>query len=137
MSDSVPQQRQGWGGGGGRDLPRKESDDTQIVAEILKEAGAPRQTASVKEAVERTLPLSPHIVSAGVGLLCKGQGQFLGLLACGAEAGVFGRTALGIDLTYQALLFESRMVTASPNPTVNGTFQTTTHAGAITLRVNF
>jgi long-chain fatty acid transport protein len=78
-----------------------------------------------------------HIVSAGVGLLCKGQGQFWGLLACGSEAGVFGRTALGIDLAYQALLFESRTVTGSPNPTVNGTYQTTTHAGSITLRVNF
>jgi predicted DsbA family dithiol-disulfide isomerase len=71
MSDSVPRQRQGWGGGAGRDIPRKESDDTQIVAEILKEAGAPRQTASVKEAVERTLPLSPRkrLVGTKVGRL--------------------------------------------------------------------
>ena len=60
MSDSGPQQRQGWGGRGGRDLPCKESDDTQIVAEILKEAGTPRLTASVKKAVERTLPCRPE-----------------------------------------------------------------------------
>lgn len=78
-----------------------------------------------------------HILSAGVGLLCKGQGQFLGLIPCGSEAGVFGRTALGIDLAYQALLFESRTVIGSPNPTVNGTYQTTTHVGSITFRVNF
>lgn len=48
MSDSVPQQRQGWEG--------EIYHDTQIVAETLKEAGAPRQTASVKEAVEKKNP---------------------------------------------------------------------------------
>ena len=78
-----------------------------------------------------------HTLSAGVGLLCKGNGQFLGLLTCGSESGFFGRNALGIDLAYHALLFNSRTVTASPNPTVNGTYETTTHAGAITMRVNF
>ena len=33
--------------------PRKHSVDTQIIAEILKEAAEPRQSASVKEAVEK------------------------------------------------------------------------------------
>lgn len=76
-------------------------------------------------------------LSVGVGLLCKENGRFLGLLTCGSEAGFFDRNALGIDLAYQALLFESRTVTGNPNPTVNGTYQTTTHAGSITMRVNF
>lgn len=78
-----------------------------------------------------------HILSAGVGFLCKEHGRFLGLLECGSEAGFFGRNALGIDLAYQALLFNSRTVTGSPNPTVNGTYDTTTHAGSLTMRVNF
>lgn len=78
-----------------------------------------------------------HTLSVGVGLLCKETGTFLGLLACGSEGGFFTRKALGIDVAYQALLFESRTVTGSPNPTVNGTYQTTTHAGAMTMRVNF
>lgn len=78
-----------------------------------------------------------HTLSVGVGLLCKETGRFLGLLACGSEAGFFGRKALGIDVAYQALLFESRTVIGNPNPTVNGTYETTTHAGSVTMRVNF
>jgi len=35
---------------------RKQSDDTQIVAEILKEAAKPRLSASVKEALEKENP---------------------------------------------------------------------------------
>lgn len=78
-----------------------------------------------------------HVLSAGIGFLCKENGRFFGLLTCGSEGGFLGRKALGIDMAYQALLFESRTVTGSPNPTVNGTYQTTTHAGSITMRVNF
>jgi len=33
--------------------PRMHSDDTQIVADILKDAAEPRQAASVKEACEK------------------------------------------------------------------------------------
>ena len=41
--------------------PRKHSDATQITAEILKEAAQPRQSASVKEALEKkkTPPCGP------------------------------------------------------------------------------
>lgn len=38
--------------------PCKQADLTQIVAEILKEAGEPRQSASVKEAFEKKDPVS-------------------------------------------------------------------------------
>lgn len=78
-----------------------------------------------------------HTLSVGVGLLCKEHGRFLGFLTCGSEGGFFGRRALGIDVAYQALLFESRTVVGNPNPTVNGTYQTTIHAGSMTMRVNF
>ena len=36
--------------------PRKQSDDAQIIAEILKEAAEPRLSASVKEALEKENP---------------------------------------------------------------------------------
>ena len=44
---------------------------------------------------------------------------------------------MGMDLAYQAFLFDTRTVTGSPNPTVNGTYRTTNHAGAVTFRVGF
>jgi long-chain fatty acid transport protein len=53
------------------------------------------------------------------------------------RASFLRRKALGIDVAYQALLFESRTVTGNPNPTVNGSYQTTTHVGSLTMRVNF
>ena len=86
-------------------------------------------------------PVAPdapsHTLSVGVGLLCKEKGRFLGLLACGSETGFFGRKALGIDLAYQAWLIESRTITGNPNPTVNGTYRTSTHVGSATFRINF
>jgi long-chain fatty acid transport protein len=50
--------------------------------------------------------------------------------------------ALGLDLAYQALLYETRTVGGNMNPvaipgSVNGTYQTTFHVGSINLRVNF
>ena len=38
--------------------PRKHSDATQIIADILKEADKPRLAASVKEAFEKQNPAS-------------------------------------------------------------------------------
>jgi long-chain fatty acid transport protein len=51
-------------------------------------------------------------------------------------------TAIGLDLAYQAILYETRTVTGNMNPVaipgvVNGTYQTTFHVGMINLRVNF
>jgi long-chain fatty acid transport protein len=84
-----------------------------------------------------------HSLSVGLGLLCKENGRFLGLFECGnSERGLFAPKALGLDLAYQALLYETRTVTGNLNPvaipgSVNGTYQTTFHVGAINLRVNF
>jgi hypothetical protein len=50
--------------------PRKHSDATQITAEILKEAAQPRQSASVKEALEKKktpAPVAPHTVGGKKG----------------------------------------------------------------------
>ncbi len=79
-----------------------------------------------------------HIATGGIGFLCHAGGKLFGLIACAdAENGLFARSAIGLDLFYQALVFDTRTVTGSPNPTVNGTYHTTNHAGGATFRLNF
>lgn len=84
-----------------------------------------------------------HSISTGLGLLCKGKGHFLGLFPCGKSADEWYRpSAIGLDLAFQALLYESRTVTGNQNPvaipgSVNGNYQTTWYIGSLNLRVNF
>ncbi|NOS76506.1 MAG: long-chain fatty acid transporter [Nitrospira sp.] len=79
-----------------------------------------------------------HVISAGVGVLCHAGGKFLGLISCAdAEKGFFAKRSMGMDLSYQAFLFDTRTVIGSPNPTVNGTYRTTNHSGGVTFRVQF
>ncbi len=77
-------------------------------------------------------------LSVGAGFLCGESGTFLGWITCGSGSGSFlSRKALGIDLAYQAILFEKRTVTGNPDPNADGTYKTTNHVGSVTLRVNF
>lgn len=79
-----------------------------------------------------------HSISIGLGLLCKDNGRFLGLFQCGStDENIFRPKAIGLDIAYQALLYEVRTVGGNNNPTVNGTYHTTFHVGTINLRVNF
>ena len=79
-----------------------------------------------------------NVLSVGAGFFCGRSGMFFGVMACGSDsAGMFGRHAMAIDLAYQAVLFEQRTVTGSPNPSTDGTYRTTNHVGSVTLRVNF
>lgn len=84
-----------------------------------------------------------HSLSVGLGFMCKEGGKFLGLLACGnPNAKWYGPKAIGLDLAFQALLYETRTVTANQNPvaipgSVNGTYQTTWYIGSVNLRINF
>lgn len=79
-----------------------------------------------------------HVATVGMGFLCHGGGKFLGLIACAdAEKGLFAKSAIGVDVFYQAFVFDTRTVTHSPNPSVNGTYHTTNHAGGATFRLNF
>ncbi|HET8720514.1 MAG TPA: outer membrane protein transport protein [Nitrospira sp.] len=84
-----------------------------------------------------------HAISVGLGLLCKGNGHLFGVIECGkSEGGIFTPKALGLDLAYQAIFYESRTVSGNLNPVaipgvVNGTYQTTFHVGMINLRLNF
>ncbi|MER3424954.1 MAG: long-chain fatty acid transporter, partial [Nitrospiraceae bacterium] len=78
-----------------------------------------------------------HNISIGAGLLCKEQAKFLGIIPCGSEGGLLKTKAVGIDVAYQAIIYETRTVTGNNNPTVNGTYNTILHTGVVNLRVNF
>ncbi len=78
-----------------------------------------------------------HIPSLGVGFLCKENGSFLGLKCGEAGIGPVKTKAIGMDLSYQLVLYEPRTVSGNQNPTVNGLYRTTVHAGGVSLRFNF
>lgn len=79
-----------------------------------------------------------HEVSVGMGVLCHGSGKFLGLIACtDAEQSLFAKSAIGLDLFYQSLVFDARTITGNLNPTVDGTYDTIVHSGGATFRLNF
>lgn len=75
-------------------------------------------------------------ITVGLGLLCKEHASFMGLIPCGSM-GRSGRGALGLDLAYQAQIYESRTITGNINPTVDGTYRTLLHIGSINIRLNF
>ena len=72
-------------------------------------------------------------VSVGLGMLCTKQALFLGLVKCQNSV----TKAIGLDFTYVNQLYESRTISNNRQPVVEGTYQTTLHAGGIGLRVNF
>lgn len=79
-----------------------------------------------------------HAYSIGVGFLCSGRGMFLGLIQCGNDGATFlGTTAIGIDLAYQAIVYQQRGISKNDDPRVNGAWDTLIHVGALNLRTNF
>ncbi|WHZ24543.1 MAG: membrane protein involved in aromatic hydrocarbon degradation [Nitrospira sp.] len=78
-----------------------------------------------------------HAISTGIGFTCRDKGRFLGIIPCGGSDKSFSPKGFGIDLAYKAVLYESRTIAGNLNPTVNGTYDTTLHVGALNLRVNF
>jgi long-chain fatty acid transport protein len=74
----------------------------------------------------------------GVGLLCRGPGRFAGLLPCGRpEDPWWAMKAIGVDLSYQEVLYDPRRITSADDPRVNGRWTTISHIGSISVRVNF
>jgi long-chain fatty acid transport protein len=65
------------------------------------------------------------------------------LFTCGnPERKGFFPKAIGLDLAYQAILYENRTVSGVESPigipgTLDGTYKTTLHIGSINLRVIF
>ena len=79
-----------------------------------------------------------HTFSVGAGFACHGRAKFLGLIDCHEEGGGWlMKKGMAVDLAYQYVRWDTRKVTGSPIPVLNGTYKTRTHAGMITLQVNF
>lgn len=80
-----------------------------------------------------------YIPSFGIGFTCKENGSFLGLTPCrNIGFGPIKSKSIGLDLSYQAGFYENRTITgATPNPAVNGSYQTLVHVGGVSLRFNF
>ena len=77
-----------------------------------------------------------HVAGGGLGLLCKEQGSFLGLMRCGdLGVGSLKPKAIGIDLSYQAAFYEDRTVLGNRNPTVDGVYRTMLHLGSASIRM--
>jgi len=79
-----------------------------------------------------------HTPSLGAGFLCKENGSFFGLKCGDIGIGAVKVKAIGLDLVYQTVYYENRTVAGqATNPAINGTYQTTIHAGGASLRFNF
>ena len=73
-------------------------------------------------------------LSIGWGMLCKGQGAFFGVVPCGDH----GIKAIGLDLAYQVLLYQTRGISDNiRGPLINGIWDSIIHVGALNLRMNF
>ena len=71
--------------------------------------------------------------SAGVGFMCHAPAKFLGVLPCDS----LGAKAMGLDLAYQVVLYQTRGISNNRQPLLNGEWDTTLHVGALSFRVNF
>ena len=71
--------------------------------------------------------------SAGVGFMCHAPAKFLGVLPCDS----LGAKAMGLDLAYQVLLYQTRGISNNRQSLLNGEWDTTLHVGALSFRVNF
>lgn len=79
-----------------------------------------------------------NIVGGGLGFLCKEQGLLLGLMRCGdLGVGSLKPKAIGVDLSFQAALYEDRTVSGNRNPTVDGMYRTTLYLGSGSIRMVF
>lgn len=81
-----------------------------------------------------------HILSTGLGLLCREQGSFFGLTQCGnLGIGILKPKAIGIDLSYQAGLYEQRTINGNTGlrVPVNGLYASTYHTGGLSVRVMY
>jgi long-chain fatty acid transport protein len=104
-----------------------------------------QQTPVPDRSFSPTLPADAdsHGLSIGAGFLCTGGGRFLGVIPCGDGAGrSFFPKAIGLDVAYQAILYEPRTVSGAVSPfatpgVIDGLYKTIFHIGAINLRLNF
>ncbi len=108
--------------------------------EIALRAGYMNQQTQMPDATfSPTVPsANTHTPSLGAGFLCKENGSFFGLKCGGIGIGAVKVKSIGLDLVYQTVYYENRTVAGhATNPAVNGSYQTTIHAGGVSLRLNF
>ena len=92
------------------------------------------QTPVPEQTFEPAVPdANYNSFSVGLGLLCKGEGQFLGFVKCGNAL----TKGIGLDIAYKNQLFESRTITNNNRPVFIGTYDTILHAGVLNLRLLF
>lgn len=81
-----------------------------------------------------------HVISSGIGLICRENGSFLGLIPCGSlGVGPLKPKQIGVDIFYQAFIYEPRTIAdvSGFRSSVNGRYDSTIHAGGISARVSF
>jgi long-chain fatty acid transport protein len=81
-----------------------------------------------------------HVISTGIGLLCKANGSLLGLISCGSVGiGPVRAKLVGVDLFYQAFLYEPRTIAGNTGirASANGRYDTVLHAGGFSFRASF
>ena len=83
-----------------------------------------------------TISLSSQTLSIGAGLLCKGQGRFLGLVPCGGDSTLWPK-AIGLDAAFQEWFYEPRTVAGNLNSTVDGPYHAYVHLGTVSLKFMF
>jgi long-chain fatty acid transport protein len=82
------------------------------------------------------ISLSSQTMSIGAGFLCKGQGQFLGMVPCGGASMLWPK-AIGLDVAFQEWFYEPRTVAGNLNPTVDGTYHAAVHLGTFSFKFMF
>ena len=78
-----------------------------------------------------------HSYSAGIGFLCRRGGAFLGVIPCGSSQDGLGLAAIGFDLAYQGIFYQSRGISNNQDPRLHGVWDTTIHVVSLNLRANF
>lgn len=79
-----------------------------------------------------------HVASIGMGFVCHSKGKLLGLIPCSDDTTRWlSKASIGLDIYYQAVVFDPRTVIGNLNPTVDGTYETTVHNGGATFRLGF
>ncbi len=78
-----------------------------------------------------------HSYSAGIGFLCRRGGTLLGVIPCSTGQEGLGLDALGFDVAYQGIFYQSRGISNNQDPRVHGVWDTTIHVVSLNLRANF
>lgn len=79
-----------------------------------------------------------HILSTGIGFLCTAEGSLFGIATCGdLGLGFLRPKGIGLDLSYQASLYEQRTVSGNQGlrAQINGLYATTLHTGGVSIKM--